>query len=413
MKLEKVRFISSYKELIYTFLVLITITTFSILIKYHQFTKLQRFDDITLIASVIGIYTIKDKTYIKFDSNDGYIFFAKKRTKKSIEIADMVKVKILTSRLTFLGFLKGFYTYAIYKKVFKQKKSKLQNYFISQHKDNQVKEIFLALFFAKPMSKELREKFSALGISHLVAISGFHISLLGGLIFIILLYPYRFFQRLYFPYRNSKIDLFFISSILLFIYMNYINYPPSLIRAYVMMILAMFLYLRHIDIINFETLLLTILLILSFNISLVFSYGFWLSVLGVFYIFLFLYTFKISKTLTFIGLHFFIYFMMLPYTFYLFSSYSSLHFSSIFISMLFYIFYPLELFLHIINHGYIFDEYILKYLNLVKIETKEIGLICLISFFTLSLLSIKYKKLIYVLILFSLFLGFEYENIFS
>ena len=286
MKLEKVKFISSKKELIFTFLVLLTITSFSILIKYHEFTKLQRFDNITLVATVLGIYIVKDKTYIKFDSNDGYRFSAKKRIKKHIDIGDKVKVKILTSKLTFLGFMKGFFSFAIYKKVFKQSKSKFQNYFISQHKNKDIQEIFSALFFANTMSKELKSKFSALGISHLVAISGFHLSILGGSIFLILFYPYRFFQRIFFPYRNSKIDLFVISSIILFIYMNYVNYPPSLIRAFVMMIVAMFLYLRHIEILSFVSLTFTILFILAFNISLVFSYGFWLSVLGVFYIFL-------------------------------------------------------------------------------------------------------------------------------
>ena len=46
-------------------------------------------------------------------------------------------------------------------------------------------------FFATPLAKEVREKISLFGVSHLVALSGFHLGILWALVYGGLLLLYR------------------------------------------------------------------------------------------------------------------------------------------------------------------------------------------------------------------------------
>ncbi len=305
----------------------------------------------------------------KLKSKEGYVFYTVSWKKKNIPIGSMVLVKIKTDKISFLKYLKNFFAVNIFIKKIdnnsKNKIGKLETYIKSQHQYSDLKELFSALFFATHISKETRFKIQKLGISHLVAISGFHLGLISAIFYLVLSPIYRFFQDRFFPYRNSKADLAFIVFSFLFYYMYIIDFSPSFLRSFVLSLFGFFLFSKNIKIISFATLLLSVCFILILFPRLIFSISFWFSVSGVFYIFLFLKHFaNLNKIWIFILLNFWVFAMMMPIVHYVFKIFTPLQLYSPFLSMLFVAFYPIELFLHIANHGGFFDVWLEKLLNL-------------------------------------------------
>ena len=151
------------------------------------------------------------------------------------------------------------------------------------------------------------------------------------------------------------------------------------------------------------TLLLTVILLISFFPRLALSIGFWLSVSGVFYIFLFLIHFKeLSKIWQFVVIPFWVYLLMLPYSIVIFGNFSIYHPLSIIWTSLFTLFYPLSIILHLINQGDFLDS-ILKFL--LRLDTNDIKIVLdwkwLIFYVSLSIASIYKKEFIYLLLGFS------------
>ncbi len=167
-----------------------------------------------------------------------------------------------------------------------------------------------------------------------------------------------------------------------------------------MLIIGFFLYDRGIKIISMQTLLLTIMLLLSFFPKLFFALGFWLSVAGVFYIFLFLIHFKhLSKIWQFIIIPFWVYIMMLPYSLVIFGAFSIYHPLSIIWTTIFTLFYPLSIVLHVVGFGDIFDGVLGSFISLsqdsISLHVQNLYLHVEI---VLSLLSIFYKRFIWMLL---------------
>jgi len=227
---------------------------------------------------------------------------------------------------------------------------------------------------------------------------------LSALLYFLFKFPYKFFQNRYFPYRSYKRDSFVIISVVLLSYLLFLDSPPSLLRAFAMLIIGFILYDRGIKIISMLTLLLTVVLLISFFPRLLLSIGFWLSVSGVFYIFLFLIHFKeLSKVWQFVLIPFWVYLLMLPYSIVIFSNFSIYHPLSIIWTSLFTLFYPLSMFLHLINQGDLLDG-ILNFL--LRLDTNDIKIALdwkwLILYVTLSITSIYKKSFIYPLLSFSI-----------
>jgi len=283
-------------------------------------------------------------------------------------------------------------------------KEKLNQFISEQHKDKNISNTYQALFTAKSLNVEIQTKFSALGISHLVAISGFHLGVLSALLFFLFKYPYKFFQNRYFPYRSYKRDSFIAISLVLLSYLLFLDSPPSLLRAFAMLIIGFILYDRGLKIISMLTLLLTVILLISFFPRLALSIGFWLSVSGVFYIFLFLIHFtELSKVWQFILIPFWVYILMLPYSIVIFGNFSIYHPLSILWTSLFTLFYPLSIFLHLINQGDFLDKILQLLLRLDIPEIKiSLGWTWLVGHVALSLVSVYNKSFLYLLFSFSL-----------
>ncbi len=160
-----------------------------------------------------------------------------------------------------------------------------------------------------------------------------------------------------------------------------------------MMVVGYVLYDRGIKVISMQTLLITLLLLLALWPTLLFSMGFWLSISGVFYIFLFLKYFDDLKRWQMgLGIAIWVYLMMLPLSLYLFETFSLAHPLSIIWTLLFLPFYMLSLGLHVIGFGGLFDSFFVYVLGLLKAKDVSISLTVLALHVSLSLFAIFFKS---------------------
>lgn len=417
--LEKVSLFRNRRDFFHFLLLAFTLFTLSISYEFYNYKELTKFDSQLIDARVLKQYTKtkltkkgKTKTYqvLKLKSEDGFSFY----TIASKKLRDIkykhIQVEAWAGKISFYEYMHGFFCFSKILKIYKDNslKKRLNALIDKEHQDKNVSLIYQALFTAKPLPFALQTKFSFLGLSHLIAISGFHLGVLSLILFFLIKQPYKFLQNRYFPYRSYRVDSFIFISFVLLFYLLFLATPPSLLRAFVMLIIGFVLYDRGIKIISMQTLLLSSIIILALFPRLLFSIGFWLSVSGVFYIFLFLIHFKnLHKTWQFLLLPLWVYLMMLPYSLTIFGNFSIYHPLSIVWTSLFTLFYPLSIALHLINHGNLFDPG-LQLLMHTTLDAKKITLHYLFLFLevVLSLLSIKKKFFLYILLLycFSIFI---------
>ncbi|MEJ2468867.1 MAG: ComEC/Rec2 family competence protein, partial [Campylobacterales bacterium] len=174
-----------------------------------------------------------------------------------------MSVWLKTDRLDFFDYLKGFFGHGYIETVAPRRewKYRVADKIASQHDDGRIGALFAALFTATPIESKTRAQIGALGIGHLLAISGFHIGLLGGILFWLLRYPYRFAQSRWFPWRSAKRDLFLLSAALIGGYVLFLQMPPSVLRAFAMMLIGFLFYDRGIKVLSFQSLLIAVLLL--------------------------------------------------------------------------------------------------------------------------------------------------------
>ncbi len=403
--IERVSLFSSKKEILLALLFATALFLLSLsweFIKYKHFT---RFDSALLSAKVLKQYektklTKKGnpRTYqvLKLKSDSGLLFYTTASKNLEDVKGKILELEIWAGDISFYEYLRTFYGYSKILSIDEDDslRAKIASRIQAQHSDESIASIYKALFLAIPLEWELQKTFSTLGVSHLIAISGFHLGVLSGLLFFLIKYPYRFFQNRYFPYRSFRRDSFVLISSVLLLYLLFLESPPSLLRAFTMLVIGFFLFDRGIKIISMQTLLLTVVLLLALWPTLIFSLGFWLSVGGVFYIFLFLIHFKtLSKWWQFFLLPIWIYIMMLPYSLGIFGNFSLYHPLSILWTSLFVIFYPLSLFLHIIGVGDLLDFMLVFLIHLesnatmIALDSYWMGIVILLSILSIYLRS--------------------------
>ena len=412
--LERVSLFSSRRDFLIFFFISAFILSYSLLIEYNNYKNLTQFNSSIVNATILKQYTktkttkggkIKSYQVLKLKSKRGFSFYTSANKSFPYSVIKEVKLELWAGKITFFEYMSSFYAFSKILNVYKTPsvKERLNQIISKQHINKDISETYQALYTAKPLNSEIQTKFSALGISHLVAISGFHLGVLSALLYFFFKFPYKFFQNRYFPYRSYKRDSFVFISIVLLSYLLFLDSPPSLLRAFVMLIIGFILYDRGLKIISMLTLLLTVILLLSLFPRLALSLGFWLSVSGVFYIFLFLIHFKeLSKVWQFILIPFWVYILMLPYSIVIFGNFSIYHPLSIIWTSLFTLFYPLSIFLHLINHGDFLDRILQALLCLNTGEIKiSLDWIWLIVHVALSLIAIYKKSFVYLLLSFS------------
>ncbi|ADN08389.1 ComEC/Rec2 family competence protein [Sulfurimonas autotrophica] len=415
--LEKVSLFSSKKDLFLFFIFIFTLLSLSLFFEYYKYKELTKFDSQLVDAKVLKEYDktkltkkgkIKSYKILKLRSDDGLVFYTMASKKLKNLKNKHLHVEIWAGNISFKEYIKGFFAFSKILNICDKPtlKQKLASFIDAQHANSDIAKLYKALFLALPLPTSMQTQFSNLGISHLIAISGFHLGVLAAILFFIIKYPYKILQNRYFPYRSYKRDTFIIISLVLLGYLLFLDSPPSLLRAFVMLIVGFILYDRGIQIVSMQTLLITVLLILALFPKLVFSIGFWLSASGVFYIFLFLIHFKeYSKIKQFILLPFWVYLMMLPFSMAIFGNFSLYHPLSILWTTLFTLFYPLAIALHVIGMGNLLDT---PLQHLLHVDTHAIQHILskgyLVIEILLSLAAVFSKKALYLLLGYTLLL---------
>lgn len=253
-------------------------------------------------------------------------------------------------------------------------KSRVLDRIALQHQDSQLVSFYQAIFLATPLSITLREKIAGLGVSHLVALSGFHLTILWGLVYGLLSFIYKPMQQRWFPYRLMLLDMGIVTLGVLGFYLWFVDFPPSLVRSYTMLSIAWVMLLLGIELISFELLGFVVMLLLALFPELIVSLGFRFSVIGVFYIYLVLHwsrqSDKLLISLLYIPVGIFV--LMLPIVHEVFGITSPWQLLSPLLSLAFVPFYPIVIFLHIIGLGGIFDTALLWLFSLPSIYQEHI-----------------------------------------
>ncbi len=334
------------------------------------------------------------------------------------DLTSHLRLKLFPHKeLSFLDYLGISFMFSNVNEIYEEQKS-VKRSFLSfverQHKDEMINSFYKAIYFATPLEKSLRTQVSTLGVSHLIALSGFHLAILSTLLFFLLRPIYRVFQKRYFPYRFDLYDVGLLVLIILAWYVWFVDAPPSLLRSYAMMAVGWVLLVLGMELLSFTFLSTIIIVLLVIFPKMLLSLAFWFSVAGVFYIFLLLKHFPtLNKYLMTLFISFGIFVLMLPIVHMVFPMVSSLQLGSPFLSLGFSFFYPLSMLLHLIGLGNLFDPILIK---LFTLEAEESIFILNywygIAYLLLSFFAIYSKKIFYLLLLSSisftiwLFIGF-------
>jgi len=380
----------------YIIIVLFGIFSINTFLEYQKFTQFKSDEIYTTNAKVLNIYQKRYYQVLKLETKD-FIFFTSNKSNIKYKIHDNINLYVNTQKINFLEYIKGFYTTSFNIQKLHNTNSlieNLSNKIQNQHQNENISSLFNALFLAIPLNKEIRDICSKFGISHLVAISGFHLAILSFVIYWILYFPYSFIQTKYFPYRNKRFDILLITTLILFGYLILTNIVPSLLRSFIMFILGIYFLRVNIKVLSFGTLSLVTMIIIALFPKLLFSLSLWFSVAGVFYIFLFIQYFKdMNKIVAFFLFNVWIFLAINPIIHMFFGTTSLQQLYSPIFTISFTLFYPIELFLHIIGQGDILDKFITIWLNL-DISSKNIitPTWVFISYLIISLFSIPCPK---------------------
>ena len=394
---------------IVTIFILFFALLINILLEYSKYLEFIDEEVFETKVEVLNIYQKDDFDILKLKTSN-FEFFTNMPKNEEIKRFDLLNILIVSRNIDFIDYLKGFYTKTIYFDELQKEqtfKDKIIKNIENNHQDEKIIELFNALFLAVPVSKELRDVITAYGIAHVVALSGFHLVVLSFVIYWILYFPYKFFQDRYFPYRNRKLDILLITIAILFYYLILTDIVPSLLRAFVMFCLGIYLLRSNIKILSYMTLFYTFLIVIAFYPKYIFSIGFWFSIFAVFYIYLFIQYFKnYNKWLLFIFFNIWMFLIFNPIVHYYFPQTSYEQFYSIPITIFFNFFYPAEIFAHIFGFSNYFDEYLKIFIE-YKIYVYEVftPLYFYILYLFVSFLSIWSKKAFILLNL--LMIGFN------
>ncbi|BAF73072.1 ComEC/Rec2 family competence protein [Sulfurovum sp. NBC37-1] len=406
--MEKPKLFETKKSFAWTMAFLLLLFTLRLGWEYTNYKEFISKPFYFTYATVMNAYTKQKgkRSYqvLKLHSDDGLTFYTITHQKKLLQNRRLRLQIFPSEQIGFTDYLESFYVKSRIRSndpVSAGVKEYVLGKVASQHDDPALGAFYNAIFFATPISKEIREKISLLGVSHLVALSGFHLGILWALVYGGLLLLYRPLQQRYFPYRHALFDVGLVAIIVLGIYVWFVGAPPSLIRSYAMILAGWAVLLMAIELLSFDFLMTVAVLLLIFFPSLSVSLGFWLSVSGVFYIFLLLqYTKQYNRwIITLLVIPVGIFLLMLPIVHIVFGTTSFYQLLSPILSILFIPFYPLVMLLHLLGIGDIFDTALLWLFDLpIKGEEHLLPLWMGMVYIILSLVAIRYRSIFYVVL---------------
>ena len=365
MVIEKPKLFLETRDFLLFIFLMLSLISIRLFFSYQQYQAFISKPFYYTTATVLNAYpkTRNGKTYtvLKLQSPEGLTFFTTSYRKQVLK-NKILRLQIYPSdRITFWEYLGYFYVKSRIKRIEEigpSMKERLLEKVSSQHTDPSLASFYQGIFFATPLLPELRKKITALGVSHLVALSGFHLGILWSVIYGLFLLLYRPLQQRYFPYRYSLLDIGAVTIILLGFYVWFVGAPPSLLRSYAMVLVGWVVILLGMELLSFTFLTTIALVLLLLFPTLIVSLSFWLSVCGVFYIFLLLrYASEVNGwivSLFFIPVGIFL--LMQPVVHGIFGLTTSYQLLSPLLSLLFILFYPLVIVLHLLGLGGVLDS---------------------------------------------------------
>ncbi len=393
----------SFRIFLLVCLVLVLVRLSFLYYSYQEFiTKPFYYTNVTVLSAYEKTKNAKSYTVLKLRSDEGFDFYTTSHKKEDFSHSKL-RVQIFpNSSISFGDYLGTFYVKSKIKskeKMTETFKDVLVQKVAAQHKSDTLASFYNAIFFATALDKELREQISMLGVSHLVALSGFHLTILWGLVYGFFLFFYKPLQQKYFPYRHALFDVGLLAMILLGLYVWFVDFPPSLLRSYAMVLFGWAALIIGIELLSFTFLGTVLALLVVLFPSLLVSLSFQLSAAGVFYIFLLLqYTKKWNVwliTLCVIPLGIFM--LMLPIVHETFGVTSLYQLASPVLSLLFIIFYPMMMLFHVLGLGAFLDTPLLALFAMPQESTDSLlPLWMMLMYVGVSLMAIRYKKMFYL-----------------
>lgn len=356
------------KEYLLCGVILSLLLALNLYLEYLNYQKLDFSKPTSLNAQILLQYpkTKDQKTYfvLKLQSK-GMIFYATiKEPLKNLQYRYAQffgKIK----PCSFLESLRScfFQTYSFSLTRKQDFKSHVRHFIDSAHSSALVGNLYRALFIGDSLNKDLRDRANALGINHLLAISGFHLGILSASVYFLFSLFYTPLQKRYFPYRNAFYDIGVLVWVFLLGYLLLLDFLPSFFRAFLMGLLGFLACFFGVRLLSFKLLILACCIAIALLPKLLFSVGFLLSVCGVWYIFLFLkHTQAFFKTSSFlvrsfqvISLSALVFLNMLIIAHAFFPMFSPYQLFSIPLGLIFVVFFPLSLFLHAVSLGSLLD----------------------------------------------------------
>ncbi len=200
------------KEYLWCGVFLSLLLAINLYLEYLNYQKLDFSKPTSLNAQILLQYpkTKDQKTYfvLKLQSK-GMIFYATiKEPLKNLQYRHAQ----FFGRIKFCSFLESlkscfFQTYSFSLTRKQDFKSHLRHFIDSAHSSALVGNLYRALFIGDSLNKDLRDRANALGINHLLAISGFHLGILSMSVYFLFSLFYTPLQKRYFPYRNAFYDI--------------------------------------------------------------------------------------------------------------------------------------------------------------------------------------------------------------
>ncbi|WQY36824.1 ComEC/Rec2 family competence protein [Helicobacter pylori] len=357
------------KEYLLCGVILSLLLAFNLYLEYLNYQKLDFSKPTSLNAQILLQYpkTKDQKTYfvLKLQSK-GMIFYTTiKEPLKNLQYRYAQffgKIK----PCSFLESLRScfFQTYSFSLVREQDFKSHWRRFIDSTHSSALAGNLYRALFIGDSLNKDLRDRANALGINHLLAISGFHLGILSASVYFLFSLFYTPLQKRYFPYRNAFYDIGVLVWVFLLGYLLLLDFLPSFFRAFLMGLLGFLACFFGVRLLSFKLLILACCIAIALLPKLLFSVGFLLSVCGVWYIFLFLkHTQAFFKTSSFLARSFqvislsalvFLNMLIIAHAF--FPMFSPYQLFSIPLGLIFVVFFPLSLFLHAVGLGSLLDD---------------------------------------------------------
>ncbi len=359
------------KEYLWCGVILSLLLAINLYLEYLNYQKLDFSKPTSLNAQILLQYpkTKDQKTYfvLKLQSK-GMIFYSTiKEPLKNLQYRHAQFFGKIKS-CSFLESLKScfFQTYSFSLTRKQDFKSHVRHFIDSAHSNALVGNLYRALFIGDSLNKDLRDRANALGINHLLAISGFHLGILSASVYFLFSLFYTPLQKRYFPYRNAFYDIGVLVWVFLLGYLLLLDFLPSFFRAFLMGLLGFLACFFGVRLLSFKLLILACCIAIALLPKLLFSVGFLLSVCGVWYIFLFLkHTQIFFKDSSFlkrffqaIALSVLVFLNMLIIAHAFFPMFSPYQLFSIPLGLIFIVFFPLSLFLHAVGLGSLLDHFL-------------------------------------------------------